>query len=47
MSDERDDNLILLEMEQLTEQLKLMVSHTANISHTLLIIADRLLRITK
>jgi hypothetical protein len=47
MSDERDDNLLLLEMEQLTEQLKRLVSHTASIDQKLLIIADRMLRLCK
>tara|TARA_R100001143_G_C3312647_1_gene110879 strand:- start:518 stop:661 length:144 start_codon:yes stop_codon:yes gene_type:complete len=47
MSNEHDDSLLLLEMEQITEQLKKLVNNTANIAQKLDTIADRLLRIGK
>ena len=47
MADERDENYLLLEMEQITEQLKRLVNNTANIDQKLHIIADRLLRVGK
>ena len=48
MADERfDENYLLLEMEQITAQLKKLVNNTANIAQKLDIIADRLLRVGK
>jgi len=47
MADERDENYLLLEMEQITTQLKKMVNNTANIAQKLDIIADRLLGVGK
>ena len=47
MADERDENYLLLEMEQITEQLKRLVNNTANIAQKLDTIADRLLRVGK
>lgn len=47
MTDERDDNYLLFEIAQITEQLKRLVNNTANIAQKLDTIADRLLRVGK
>lgn len=47
MPNERDENLLYLEVYEITEQLKKLVNNTANIAQKLDTIADRLLRIGK
>ena len=47
MADERDENLLWLEMEQITKQVKRLADTMAHIDQTLRTIADRLLRVGK
>jgi hypothetical protein len=47
MADDRDENFLLLEMEQMTEQLKKLVTVMNHIDSKLHIIADRMLRLGK
>ena len=47
MPNERDENLLYLEVYEITEQLRKLVNNTANIAQKLDTIADRLLRIGK
>jgi len=47
LSDKIDENLLLLEMEQITEQLKKLVTTMNSIDSKLFMVADRLLRVGK